>query len=66
MDFGNEGVVQADPLPPVVVKYHIFTFYLGPFPYPFALFIVTLAGSGISGNIHCILFCLVIILDILS
>ena len=31
MTFCNKGVVRADP-PPVMVKDHIFTFFLGPFP----------------------------------
>ena len=34
MEFCNKGMVQADPAPPqVMVKDHIFTFFLGPFPY---------------------------------
>ena len=32
MTFCNKGVVQADPPPQVVVKYHIFTFFLDASP----------------------------------
>ena len=35
--FCKKGLVLGDPPPPGLVKDHTFTFFFGPFPYPFAI-----------------------------
>ena len=45
MEFCNKGMVRADPPPPVMVKDHKMTIFLGPFPKCFKWINVIFLGT---------------------
>ena len=48
MEFCHKCMVRADPPPPVMVKYHKMTVFLGPFPY---IYIYDFFSFGTLGGI---------------